>query len=37
MRSTKAILPSFAKRCGAECVQTWNATVGKTLNTTITP
>ena len=33
----KAILPSFAKRCGPECVQTWNATVGKTLNTTITP
>ncbi len=34
---TKAILPSFAKRCGPECVQTWNATVGKTLNTTIAP
>jgi hypothetical protein len=24
----KAILPAFAQRCGAECVQTWNATVG---------
>jgi len=24
----KAILPGFAQRCGAECVATWNATVG---------
>jgi TRAP-type C4-dicarboxylate transport system substrate-binding protein len=31
----KAILPSFAQRCGAECVQTWNAVIGKPLNVTI--
>lgn len=24
----KAILPSFAQRCGAECVQTWNSVIG---------
>jgi TRAP-type C4-dicarboxylate transport system substrate-binding protein len=33
----KAILPSFAKRCGPDCVKTWNDTVGKTLNTSIAP
>jgi TRAP-type C4-dicarboxylate transport system substrate-binding protein len=27
-----AILPDWAKRCGKECVDDWNATVGKTLN-----
>jgi len=30
----KAVLPSFAKRCGAECVQGWNETVGKALGIT---
>lgn len=25
----KAVLPDFAKRCGAECTQTWNQTIGK--------
>jgi TRAP-type C4-dicarboxylate transport system substrate-binding protein len=25
----KAVLPDFAKRCGADCTSTWNATVGK--------
>lgn len=34
---TKAILPSFAKRCGPDCVKTWNDTVGKTLNVTLAP
>jgi TRAP-type C4-dicarboxylate transport system substrate-binding protein len=33
----KAILPGFAKRCGAECVATWNGTVGKALGVSITP
>jgi TRAP-type C4-dicarboxylate transport system substrate-binding protein len=28
----KVILPSFAQRCGAECVANWNATVGQSLN-----
>jgi hypothetical protein len=28
----KAILPAFAQRCGAECVQTWNQTIGQTLS-----
>lgn len=28
---TKAILPSFATRCGPDCVQTWNGTVGQSL------
>jgi TRAP-type C4-dicarboxylate transport system substrate-binding protein len=28
----KAILPSFAQRCGAECVQTWNQTIGQALS-----
>lgn len=27
----KAVLPSFAKRCGAECVDAWNRTVGAAL------
>ena len=27
-----AILPDWAKRCGKDCVQDWNATVGKVLN-----
>lgn len=31
----KAVLPSFAKRCGAECVKEWNATIGKALSVTI--
>jgi TRAP-type C4-dicarboxylate transport system substrate-binding protein len=31
----KAILPGFAQRCGAECVATWNATVGKAIGTQI--
>jgi len=26
---TEAILPDFAKRCGADCVKRWNDTVGK--------
>jgi len=29
-----AVLPAFAKRCGAECVKNWNATVGKVLGVT---
>jgi TRAP-type C4-dicarboxylate transport system substrate-binding protein len=32
---TKAILPAFAQRCGAECVTTWNGTVGKFLGVSI--
>ena len=31
----KAILPAFAQRCGAECVATWNATVGQAVNVRI--
>jgi len=27
----KAVLPSFAQRCGKDCVDAWNATVGKEL------
>jgi TRAP-type C4-dicarboxylate transport system substrate-binding protein len=27
----KAILPSFAQRCGADCVQIWNAVIGAPL------
>ncbi len=27
----KAILPSFAQRCGADCVQMWNAVIGAPL------
>jgi TRAP-type C4-dicarboxylate transport system substrate-binding protein len=34
---TKAILPSFAKRCGPECVTTWNGSVGKTQGITLAP
>ncbi|MGB2203276.1 MAG: TRAP transporter substrate-binding protein [Pseudooceanicola atlanticus] len=30
-----AILPAFAERCGAECVTTWNATIGETMGVTI--
>ena len=30
-----AILPAFAERCGAECVATWNETIGATLGVTI--
>ena len=30
-----AILPAFAERCGAECVTTWNATIGEKLGVTI--
>lgn len=29
---TKAVLPAFAQRCGAECVAYWNGTIGKALN-----
>jgi TRAP-type C4-dicarboxylate transport system substrate-binding protein len=29
------ILPAFAQRCGADCVKTWNATIGKHLGITI--
>jgi hypothetical protein len=25
----KTVLPRWAKRCGAECVKRWNASVGK--------
>lgn len=32
---SKAILPGFASRCGAECVTTWNATVGQSLSVKI--
>jgi TRAP-type C4-dicarboxylate transport system substrate-binding protein len=28
---SKAILPAFAQRCGAECVTTWNDVIGKPL------
>ncbi|MBY0325155.1 MAG: TRAP transporter substrate-binding protein [Reyranella sp.] len=34
---TKAILPSFATRCGADCVQIWNGTVGQSLGIKIAP
>jgi TRAP-type C4-dicarboxylate transport system substrate-binding protein len=30
-----AILPSFAQRCGADCVTRWNATIGQALNITL--
>lgn len=30
----EAILPAFAQRCGAECVTTWNATIGKLVGAT---
>jgi TRAP-type C4-dicarboxylate transport system substrate-binding protein len=33
----KAVLPAFAKRCGADCVKLWNDTVGKALNITLAP
>lgn len=32
---SEAILPAFAQRCGAECVTTWNATVGALVGTTV--
>ncbi len=28
------VLPRWASRCGAECVKTWNDTVGKVVNLT---
>lgn len=31
----RAILPSFAQRCGADCVRVWNETIGRALNVTI--
>jgi TRAP-type C4-dicarboxylate transport system substrate-binding protein len=31
----KAIIPSFAQRCGADCVKLWNATIGQSLGITI--
>ena len=33
----KAVLPAFAKRCGADCVKLWNDTIGKALNITLAP
>jgi TRAP-type C4-dicarboxylate transport system substrate-binding protein len=30
----EAILPAFAQRCGAECVRTWNATIGPLVGVT---
>lgn len=30
----EAVLPRWAKRCGAKCVQEWNDTVGKAVNLT---
>ncbi len=33
----KAILPSFAQRCGAACVQVWNERIGKPLGLTARP
>jgi TRAP-type C4-dicarboxylate transport system substrate-binding protein len=32
---TEVILPAFAGRCGAECVETWNATIGAHLGVSI--
>ncbi|APE45651.1 hypothetical protein BOO69_18995 (plasmid) [Sulfitobacter alexandrii] len=32
---SEAILPEFADRCGADCVATWNDTIGQTLGMTI--
>ncbi len=32
---TKAILPSFAQRCGAECVTMWNSVIGEPLKVRI--
>jgi hypothetical protein len=29
------VLPSWAKRCGAECVAQWNDTVGKIVGITV--
>ena len=33
----KQVLPRWAARCGAECVKTWNDTVGKVVNLTAKP
>jgi len=30
-----AVLPGWAKRCGAECAREWNATVGKALGLSV--
>ena len=32
----EAVLPKWGKRCGAECVKSWNDTVGKVVNLTAT-
>ena len=32
---SKAILPAFAQRCGAECVQLWNSVIGEPLKVKI--
>lgn len=32
---SKAILPAFAQRCGAECVQMWNTVIGQPLKVKI--
>lgn len=32
-----AVLPAWAKRCGADCVTEWNATVGKAVDVTLVP
>ncbi|CAN1524939.1 DctP TRAP-type C4-dicarboxylate transport system, periplasmic component [Rhabdaerophilaceae bacterium] len=32
---SKAILPAFAQRCGAECVQMWNTVIGEPLKVKI--
>ena len=32
---TEVILPAFAQRCGADCVATWNATIGAHLGVSI--
>jgi hypothetical protein len=31
----QAIIPSFAQRCGADCVTRWNATIGQALGIAI--
>jgi len=31
------VLPAWAKRCGAQCVDEWNKTVGQSLNITLKP
>lgn len=32
---TEVILPAFAQRCGADCVATWNATIGAHLGVSV--